>query len=173
MNRAVPWRVIKTDIRLKTDTEAEDAAKQVSGVRTVAQDLSVKGVGEHKRSDFENAEIVLRARKWNVFVPLTPGSPASGRDDEVVRIPVHRWRNVMRRKRLPRSQAKEEAARRHRGEIAVGTVGVLGGAGMGAIAGGPPGALAGALLGAAAGAVTAWSAEANAVDVSTEPAFHR
>lgn len=70
----------------------------------------------------------------------------------------------MSRKRVPRSPAKEEAARRHRREMAVGTVGVLGGAGMGAIAAGPPGALAGALLGAAAGAVTAWSAEANALE---------
>ena len=70
----------------------------------------------------------------------------------------------MNAKRTYRSKAKKDAARRHRREMAVGTIGVLGGAGMGAIAAGPPGALAGALLGAAAGALTAWSSEANAVD---------
>ena len=37
---------------------------------------------------------------------------------------------------------------------------------MGAIAAGPPWALAGALLGAAAGTLTAWSSEANAVDLT-------
>src|SRR5450432_2937911 len=34
---------------------AEDATKRVSGVRTVAQDLKVKILGEHARSDSEIA----------------------------------------------------------------------------------------------------------------------
>lgn len=50
---------------------AEDATKRVSGVRTVAQDLTVKVLGVHQRSDSELAEIVLSALKWDVFVPET------------------------------------------------------------------------------------------------------
>jgi osmotically-inducible protein OsmY len=48
---------------------AEDATKRVSGVRTIAQDLTVKILGEHKRSDAEIAAAVQSALKWNVFVP--------------------------------------------------------------------------------------------------------
>jgi osmotically-inducible protein OsmY len=48
---------------------AEDATKRVNGVRTVAQDLTVKVLGEHKRTDAEIAEAVLGALKWDVFVP--------------------------------------------------------------------------------------------------------
>jgi osmotically-inducible protein OsmY len=50
---------------------AEDATKRVSGVRTVAQDLTVKLLGEHQRSDSEIAASVLSALKWDVFVPKT------------------------------------------------------------------------------------------------------
>jgi osmotically-inducible protein OsmY len=48
---------------------AEDAIKRVSGVRTVAQDLTVKILGEHKRSDSDIAAAVQNALKWDVFVP--------------------------------------------------------------------------------------------------------
>lgn len=50
---------------------AEDATKRVSGVRAVAQDLTVKLAGAHKRTDAEIAEAVLGALKWDVFVPET------------------------------------------------------------------------------------------------------
>jgi osmotically-inducible protein OsmY len=50
---------------------AEDATKRVSGVRTVAQDLKVKLLGEHARSDSEIAAAVQRALDWNVFIPKT------------------------------------------------------------------------------------------------------
>jgi osmotically-inducible protein OsmY len=50
---------------------AEDATKRVSGVRSVAQDLTVKLLGDHKRSDSEIAGAVLSALKWDVFVPET------------------------------------------------------------------------------------------------------
>ena len=48
---------------------AEDATKRVFGVRTVAQDLTVKLLGDHKRSDSEIAVAVQHALKWNVFTP--------------------------------------------------------------------------------------------------------
>ena len=48
---------------------AEDATKRVSGVRTVAQDLTVKIQGEHKHSDSEIASAVQSALTWDVFVP--------------------------------------------------------------------------------------------------------
>jgi osmotically-inducible protein OsmY len=48
---------------------AEDAAKRVGGVRTVAQDLSVKRLSEHERSDSDVAIAVQRALAWDVCVP--------------------------------------------------------------------------------------------------------
>jgi osmotically-inducible protein OsmY len=48
---------------------AEDATKRVGGVRTVAQDLTVKILSEHARSDSEIAAAVQHALKWDVFVP--------------------------------------------------------------------------------------------------------
>jgi osmotically-inducible protein OsmY len=48
---------------------AEDATKRVAGVRTVAQDLTVKILAEHKHTDPEIAAAVESAFKWNVFVP--------------------------------------------------------------------------------------------------------
>ena len=48
---------------------AEDATKRVSGVRTVAQDLKVKVLGEHAQSDSSIAGAVQGALKWDVFVP--------------------------------------------------------------------------------------------------------
>ena len=48
---------------------AEDATKRVSGVRTVAQDLKVKVLGEHAQSDSSIAAAVQGALKWDVFVP--------------------------------------------------------------------------------------------------------
>ena len=50
---------------------AEDATKRVSGVRTIAQDLKVKLLGEHARNDSEIAAAVQRALDWNVFIPKT------------------------------------------------------------------------------------------------------
>ena len=47
----------------------EDATKRVGGVRTVAQDLKVKLVGDHKHSDSEIAGATQNALKWDVFVP--------------------------------------------------------------------------------------------------------
>ena len=48
---------------------AEDATKRVGGVRTVAQDLSVKILGEHACDDSEIAAATQSALKWDVFVP--------------------------------------------------------------------------------------------------------
>ena len=50
---------------------AEDATKRVSGVRTVAQDLTVKVLFDHKRTDSDIAAAVQNALKWDVFVPKT------------------------------------------------------------------------------------------------------
>jgi osmotically-inducible protein OsmY len=51
--------------------EAEDATKRVHGVRTVAQDLTVKLRAEHQRTDSEVATAVDRALKWDVATPST------------------------------------------------------------------------------------------------------
>lgn len=48
---------------------AEDAVKRVSGVRTVAQDLTVKILGDHIRSDSDIARAVQSALTWDVVVP--------------------------------------------------------------------------------------------------------
>lgn len=48
---------------------AEDATKRVAGVRTVAQDLTVKIQNEHKRSDTDIAEAIQSVLKWDVMVP--------------------------------------------------------------------------------------------------------
>jgi osmotically-inducible protein OsmY len=50
---------------------AEDAVKRVNGVRAVAQDLTVKVLAEHQRTDSEIATAVLGALKWDVFVPAS------------------------------------------------------------------------------------------------------
>jgi osmotically-inducible protein OsmY len=50
---------------------AEDATRRVVGVRTVAQDLTVKIHGDHRRSDSEIAVAVQHALKWDVFTPST------------------------------------------------------------------------------------------------------
>jgi VCBS repeat-containing protein len=50
---------------------AEAASKRVSGVRTIALDLSVRVLGEHQRSDSEIAAAVQRALEWDVFIPKT------------------------------------------------------------------------------------------------------
>lgn len=47
----------------------EDATKRVSGVRTVAQDLSVKLRDEHKQIDSALATAAQSALRWNVLVP--------------------------------------------------------------------------------------------------------
>ena len=48
---------------------AEAATKRVAGVRTVAQDLTVKLRGEHQRTDAEIAATVDSVLKWDVFIP--------------------------------------------------------------------------------------------------------
>lgn len=48
---------------------AEAATKRVGGVRTVAQDLTVKILTAHKRSDSEIAAATQRSLEWDVFVP--------------------------------------------------------------------------------------------------------
>ena len=48
---------------------AEDATKRVSGVRTVAQDLTVKVLTDHIRTDSEIAAAVQSVLEWNVAVP--------------------------------------------------------------------------------------------------------
>lgn len=48
---------------------AEDAVKRVFGVRTVAQDLTVKILEDHKRSDSDIAAAVQSALKWDVLTP--------------------------------------------------------------------------------------------------------
>ncbi len=50
---------------------AEDATKRVAGVRTVAQDLTVKILGNHARSDSDIAIATQRALTGNVLVPST------------------------------------------------------------------------------------------------------
>jgi osmotically-inducible protein OsmY len=48
---------------------AEDATKRVFGVRTVAQDLTVKILSDHKRNDSDIAGAVQSALKWDVCTP--------------------------------------------------------------------------------------------------------
>jgi osmotically-inducible protein OsmY len=50
---------------------AEEATKRVNGVRTVALDLAVKILADHKRSDSEIAAAVQRALEWDVVTPKT------------------------------------------------------------------------------------------------------
>jgi len=50
---------------------AEDATKRVSGVRTIAQDLSVKLLSDHKHTDAEIATAIQSALRWDVMVPNT------------------------------------------------------------------------------------------------------
>jgi len=48
---------------------AEEATKRVSGVRSFAQDLTVKTLPGHVRTDSDIAASVQSALKWNVYVP--------------------------------------------------------------------------------------------------------
>ena len=50
---------------------AETAVKRVAGVRTLAQDLTVKLISEHARTDSEIATAIQSALSWDVFVPKT------------------------------------------------------------------------------------------------------
>jgi osmotically-inducible protein OsmY len=50
---------------------AEDATKRVSGVRAVAQDLTVKVTSAHERNDSEIATAVQDALKWHVYIPTS------------------------------------------------------------------------------------------------------
>jgi osmotically-inducible protein OsmY len=50
---------------------AEGAAKRVSGVRTVAQDLTVKVLADHVRSDPEIATATQSVLGWDLLVPTT------------------------------------------------------------------------------------------------------
>jgi osmotically-inducible protein OsmY len=57
---------------------AEDATKRVFGVRTVAQDLTVKILAEHERTDSDIAGAVQSALQWDVFVPKTVTAKVHG-----------------------------------------------------------------------------------------------
>ncbi len=57
---------------------AEDAIKRVSGVRAVAQDLTVKVRDDHRHSDTEIAAAVVNALKWDVFVPSSVSANVRG-----------------------------------------------------------------------------------------------
>lgn len=48
---------------------AERAAKRVSGVRAVANDIEVRPIGSMKRTDTDIAQAVLRALEWDIAVP--------------------------------------------------------------------------------------------------------
>lgn len=48
---------------------AERAAKRVSGVRVVANDIEVRPIGSMKRTDTDIAQAVLRALDWDIAVP--------------------------------------------------------------------------------------------------------
>ena len=48
---------------------AERAAKRVSGVRVVANDIEVRLIGSMKRTDTDIAQAVLRALEWDIAVP--------------------------------------------------------------------------------------------------------
>jgi len=48
---------------------AEDATKRVGGVRTVAQDLTVKILSAHVATDSDIAAATQHALKWDVFIP--------------------------------------------------------------------------------------------------------
>jgi osmotically-inducible protein OsmY len=50
---------------------AEEATKRVSGVRAIAQELTVKILSHHKRTDSEVAAAVQSALQWDVSVPKT------------------------------------------------------------------------------------------------------
>jgi osmotically-inducible protein OsmY len=50
---------------------AEAATKRVGGVRAVAQELTVKTLDSHRRTDSEIAAAVQSALQWDVFVPKT------------------------------------------------------------------------------------------------------
>ncbi len=48
---------------------AETAAKRVSGVRAIAEDLTVSLFGNHERNDSDVAQAAANALDWNVTVP--------------------------------------------------------------------------------------------------------
>ncbi len=48
---------------------AERAAKRVSGVRVVANDIEVRLIGSMKRTDTDIAQAVLRGLDWDIAVP--------------------------------------------------------------------------------------------------------
>jgi osmotically-inducible protein OsmY len=50
---------------------AEEAARRVGGVRSLAQDLTVKILSEHTRTDPEIAAAVQGALAWDVSIPKT------------------------------------------------------------------------------------------------------
>jgi len=68
---------------------AEDATKRVFGVRSVAQELTVKLLGPHQRNDTDIAEAIVTALKWDVFVP--DGVTARVQKGEVTLEGTVRW----------------------------------------------------------------------------------
>jgi osmotically-inducible protein OsmY len=91
---------------------AEEATKRVSGVRTVAHDLTVKVSGEHERGDSEIAAAVQRALEWDVFIPKTVS--AEVRQGSVTLSGQANW-NYQR-------DAAERAVRYLRGVVSVSNV---------------------------------------------------
>ena len=57
---------------------AEGAARRVAGVRTVAQDLKVKLLSDHKRTDPEIAVAVEHALSWDVNTPSAVTASVEG-----------------------------------------------------------------------------------------------
>lgn len=57
---------------------AEAATKRVFGVRTIAQDLSVKLLSQHQHTDEEIAVAVQHALTWDVFTPSTVTAKVHG-----------------------------------------------------------------------------------------------
>jgi osmotically-inducible protein OsmY len=88
---------------------AQDAAKRVFGVRTVVQDLTVRILKEHKRSDSEIAVAVQHALQWDVF---TPKSVSARIDDGAVTLEGSVTWNFER-------DAAEQAVRNLTGVVAV------------------------------------------------------
>lgn len=57
---------------------AENAARRVAGVRTIARELQVRLPEDHERSDTEIASAVEHALGWNVFVPASVKATVAG-----------------------------------------------------------------------------------------------
>jgi len=88
---------------------AEEATKRVSGVRTVAQDLTVKILTDHERNDPDIATAIENAFRWDVSVPKTV--TATVRDGSVTLAGSVTWNH--------QREAAERAIRYLTGVVAV------------------------------------------------------